>query len=405
MMHSFIVGNEARVRRRSGAAWVALLALALACTHRDREGSATTGPGARPPMMAVSMNGDGCEALALWLSGLGCADLGLGPQARFTVVVRASDAMARTPAPDLFVLVDGKVVRSKGRLPRWEPDLPAGADVLVAGVGELPEPQASGIARAWSLSEPPRVLRGSLRRQAGGFKLDVELVTGSDADAAQVARTIRSLIATDVVLQTLAVGDFSALIGSATVTHSGPIARSSLTLSRDDASALVDRISLVGWQELPADGSQALWLYVHPDGIVSTGGGYAPMSRLDEFVRMTPPQASGIVVEYPAGTSHGAITEVVAAIRVAGRTPWVSPRAGEPRMPALVAFDALIPRSDAARVRPLIEKCRTGSADACWELGAFLESHPRAGEARRVYLRACSLGHRGACSRTGASPR
>jgi hypothetical protein len=355
-------------------------------------------------MMAVSMNADGCEALAPWLPGLDCAGLGLPTQTRFTVVLRAIDAIARTPSPDLVVLVDGKVVRSKGRLPRWEPDLPASADVLIAGVGEVPEPQASGIARAWSLSQPPRVIRGSLRRHTGGFRLEIDFVTGTDADAGQVATTLRKLIATDVVLQTLALGDFSALIGSATVTHSGPIARASLTLSRDDASALVDRIRLVGWQDLPADGSQAMWLYVHPDGVVSTAAAYAPMARLDEFVRMTPPQASGIVVEYPAGISHATITEVVAAIRVAGRTPWVSPKAGEPRMPALVAFDARIERSQAARVRANIDMCKTGDAEACWELGTYLESHPRVGEARRAYLRACSLGHRGACSRTGASP-
>jgi hypothetical protein len=123
-----------------------------------------------------------------------------------------------------------------------------------------------------------------------------------------------------------------------------------------------------------------------------------------EFLRMTPEHVSGIVVEYSEGTSHATITEVVGAIRVAGRTPWVSPKAGEPRMPALVAFDGRISASLAPRVRPLVQKCSARDAEACWELGTILEANPRAGEARRVYLRACSLGHRGACSRTGASP-
>lgn len=402
-------------RQRSGAltrqrpwfvAGLSGLAVAFACSHHDGESGATVGAGsgARTPMIAVVMSGDGCESLAHWVPDLDCANLHLQPTSRLSVVERASDAIARTPSPDLVVKVDGRVVLSKGQLPRWEPDLPTGADILMAGVAHMPEPQASAVARSWSLSQPLQALRGSLRRDKGGYRIELELIAKTEADAAQAAKTIGKLVATDVVWQTLALGDFSPLAGSLAVTHEGAVARASITLSPEDVSALVSRIRLVGWQDLPADGSQALWLYVHPDGIVSTASAYAPVSRIDEFVRMTPPQASGIVVEYPAGTSHATITEIVAAIRVAGRTPWVSPKAGEPRMPALVAFDARIPRSDASRVRPLIEKCKTGSADACWELGTFLESNPRVGEARRSYVRACSLGHRGACSRTGASP-
>jgi hypothetical protein len=383
------------------------LAIGFACSHRDGENGATVGrgTGVRPPMIAVYMTGDGCESLAHWVADLDCASLHLRPTSRLSIVERASDAIARTPSPDLVVKVDGEVAMSKGQLPRWEPDLPAGADVLMAGVADMPEPQASAVARAWSMSQPPEALRGSLRRDKGGYRIELELITKTEADAAQVAKTIGKLVATDVVWQTLALGDFSPLASNLALTHKGAVARASITLSPADVSALVARIRLVGWQELPADGSQALWLYVHPDGIVSTASAYAPMSRLDEFLRMTPPQASGIVVEYPAGTSHETITEVVAAIRVTGHTPWVSPKAGEPRMPALVAFDARIPRSVASRVRPLMDQCKTGSADACWELGTFLESHPTIGEAQRAYRRACGLGHRGACSRTGSSPR
>src|SRR5688500_10852036 len=118
-------------------------------------GGAPAGAGGRPAWRAGGFPLDAWDALRAWWKNLQWPELA-GKAKRVRVVMRTAEAVAGVESADMRVVADGKVVSDGGGLPEWEPELSVDEGAIIAGMAELPEAIANGVAAAWSLSGPPK---------------------------------------------------------------------------------------------------------------------------------------------------------------------------------------------------------------------------------------------------------